>query len=350
MRPYRISDSVGCVSHHTIQEADGEIFFLAENGIYSLRGADLRRISADKVQWFLDRIDPARLHKSVAAPLGGSGIYRINISPEATYATTVRSGVNSWYLDYHYTRSRNHVPFFEPIWSHGEREVSCYGRYVSEDNVRYTAFGNYRGAVALDNIPETWTEELGWSRGSSVLGTFTTASDATVAGTYTITVNANLPTDGDGLKGLQVHLRSATDTESATVLENTTNTIVLRTAASTAYSAGDWVFVSPILTEYKSGWQDLGSTLRDKKTSFMKLDHRLENAESTLTVSINFGRDSTAREYGLKTHTVHLNDVTEKLDLRGRGKHFQVVFQHDWPGERFEIFNWEILASPGRSR
>ncbi|MHC4302497.1 MAG: hypothetical protein ACYS7Y_35000, partial [Planctomycetota bacterium] len=113
--PIRISDSIG------------------DNGVYSLRGSSLRSVSKDKIHYYIKKLDPARLHKAVASNIELDGIYRLNVSPFSTYATTVDSGKNSWYLDYHYERSRNHVPFYEPIWSYGEREVSCYGEYVAGD-------------------------------------------------------------------------------------------------------------------------------------------------------------------------------------------------------------------------
>jgi len=202
MRPYRISDSVGCVAHHTIREVNGELLFLSEDGLYSLRGSDIRKVSGDKVQFYFDRLDPRRLSKAVAVHLRRDGIYRLNVAPLSLYATTVRSEVNSWYLDYHYQRSRDHVPFFEGIWSYGEREVSAYGQYVSEDGTTYPAYGDYRGFVYLDNIPENYTDGLGWYRGSTVWTTLTTADASLGSGSYTISVNASLLYDGDGLKGL----------------------------------------------------------------------------------------------------------------------------------------------------
>ncbi len=350
--PYRISDSVGCVSHHTVKEVNGETLFLSESGIYSLRGTSIRKVSGSKVQWWIDRTDRSRLHKAVACDLWESGIYRINLSPAQTNAAAnnVAYQKNSWYLDYHYQRSRDHTPFFEPVWSAGDREVSFYGDYVSEENTYYNAYGDYRGFVYLDNWASAYTDGQGWSRGSTVAGTFVAAGEDHAAGTYTLNVGSALPTDGDGLKGLPVWLLGSNGTESAIVLANTTNTIELTSPTTLAYDEDDKFFIAPIPARYKSGWMDYGSTLKDKRVTSLKIDYKVESTTSTLTVGVNIGRTSSDRGVVVNTHTMDLSSIAEKFTFRGRGKHIQLDLQHDWPGESFEIYNWEFLAEPGRSR
>jgi hypothetical protein len=150
------------VAPGSIQECSGELLFLGDNGVYSLRGSSLRSVSKDKIHYYIKKLDPARLHKAVASNIELDGIYRLNVSPFSTYATTVDSGKNSWYLDYHYERSRNHVPFYEPIWSYGEREVSCYGEYVAGDTYRKFIVKDLDGieAYLLGQLLQTYPPEL----------------------------------------------------------------------------------------------------------------------------------------------------------------------------------------------
>lgn len=339
--PVRISSSVGCVSHHSVADCNGEVVFLGEQGVSSLRGSSIRKVSSDKVQYYIDKLDPSRLHKAVGWNVSKQGIYRLNLSPYTTWATTVNASRNSWYLDFHYQRSRDHVPFYESIWTYGEREVSAAGKYVTEDNLQYEVIGDYRGFVAIDDVPTIYSEGYQWYRTSATYLTTDDLSVSASSGDYTLTVAGALYTGGHGMKGLKVLIRDSSNSESHIVAANGTTTIVLQTALATDFATGASVYIAPIESAYKSGMYDFGSTLRDKAITYVKVDHEVESTSSTLTLGVYGGRGTTVQSQTVQTHTLDLSVVTEKQEVRVRGKHAQIAFQHDWPGEKFEVFGWE---------
>ena len=348
IRPYRISDSVGCVSHHTIKEVNGEILFLAEDGLYSLMGSQLRRVSSDKVQYYFDRQDPSRRHVAVAGHLPGDGIYRLNFTPDSDYSGSSRSDVNSWYLDYHYQRSRDHVPFFEAVWGYGEREVSFYGEYVSEDHNLYQAYGDYRGGVYIDNVFGGYTDGLGWYRGASVANKFLGVDgDTAIAGAYTVTVDNTLYTGGDGLKGLPVLLKTATATETKIVYSNSASQVVFTEALTNDFQAGSSLLIAPIIAEYQGGWQDFGSPRSSKKSQALHIDYAYQTT-GTLTVSVYGARSGLDDAVRTVVKGIRMTDYVDDIEFRTRAKHMKVDFYHDHPGETFELFNWEWKIKPER--
>jgi hypothetical protein len=157
-------------------------------------------------------------------------------------------------------------------------------------------------------------------------------------------------TQGHGLKGLKVYLRSATDSEDHVCAWNTGSDIILQSALTTDFGAGTNILIAPILSRYRSGMNDFGSSSRDKKAPWLKIDHGKTTDLSTMTVHVYGGRGTTIANQTVSTHTLHLNEINEKLEPRVRGKHVQIDFQHDWPGRRFEVYNWEWQVEGGRAR
>ena len=56
-RTTRLSSSIGCVSHKTIKEVGGTLYFLGDGGVYSYGGGSLPKNIGTPVQKYLDNID-----------------------------------------------------------------------------------------------------------------------------------------------------------------------------------------------------------------------------------------------------------------------------------------------------
>lgn len=346
MRVFQIHEGIGCVSHHTIRTLpDGTLIFLSDKGVYVLSGFELTRVSDGTIQFYIDRLDPERLERAVAADLKDSGIYRLNASPFSLWATTVVSGRNAWHLDYHYSLSRQ---VQRPVWTYGEREVSYYGQFISEDGVEYPAFGDYLGFCHIDNLPLVYSEGLGWYRnGISQAFTFDTAGDVLAAGTYTLPVSGDLFAQGDRLKGLRISVRSATAVETHTVARSFTNTIVIESPLSNTFSAGDQIFVAPIDSRIQTGWlRDPGGARAGKKVRKMAVGHLLATTSATFIVESRRILSGVGRE----THSVNLGTPQDSLEMQGRARYYRLEFQHAWPGEWFELFSVDLDTEPQLER
>jgi hypothetical protein len=78
---------------------------------------------------------------------------------------------------------------------------------------------------------------------------------------------ANLPTTGDGLKGLTIRRVSATSEENATVTSNTTSVINISGTWATTPLAGDAIAIGPIAFKAESGWWDGGDSEQGPATA-----------------------------------------------------------------------------------
>ena len=66
-----VSNSIGCISHKTVKEVDGLLFFLGERGVFMYRGGMLPRLISDPaVDGFMERMDLSRKEDACA------GVYR----------------------------------------------------------------------------------------------------------------------------------------------------------------------------------------------------------------------------------------------------------------------------------
>lgn len=83
--PIKVVDGVGCVAHASIQNIQGNLLFLAEDGVYAYNGTPSVQKISDRVTDVIKSITPGKRHMATSVNWKSRGIYLLSFSTDGSW-------------------------------------------------------------------------------------------------------------------------------------------------------------------------------------------------------------------------------------------------------------------------
>jgi len=133
-----VSEQIGCLSHRSICEVNGTLFWISSEGVRAYTGGNLPEIISSPIQKYIDNMDMNNISKAVAGTDGYRYYICLPLKDYTYYVFTYDTRYNVWYVEQ-------------------EEYISCFARFKNE---LYAITDYYTSAYKMVGL-DSW-ETVEW--------------------------------------------------------------------------------------------------------------------------------------------------------------------------------------------